>query len=116
MEDSILMTIKGLLGPDSDYDEFDQDILVFINSALATLTQIGLGPSTGFRIKGNQETWSDFLGNAKDLDSVKEYIYMRVKIAFDPPASSAVLSAYQETIKELTWRLNVAVDPYRLDS
>lgn len=116
MEDSILMTIKGLLGPDSDYDAFDQDIMVFINSALATLTQLGLGPSTGFRIKGNQETWSDFLGNANDLDSVKEYIYMRVKIAFDPPASSSVLSAYQETIKELEWRLNVAVDQFRLDS
>lgn len=111
METSILLTIKKLLGPDADYTVFDQDIIVFINSALATLTQLGVGPSDGFRISGTTETWSDFIGEAEDLESLKEYIYMKVRIAFDPPASSSVLSAYQEACKEYEWRLNVAVDP-----
>lgn len=111
MEQSIFNSIKALLGPDADYDVFDQDILIFINSALSTLTQLGIGPANGFRITGDTETWSDLLGDAQDLDSVKQYIFMKVKIAFDPPSSSSVLSAYQESCKELEWRLNVAVDP-----
>lgn len=111
VEASILRTIKGLLGPDDDYDVFDQDIIVFINSAIATLTQAGIGPSEGFRITGPKETWDDLVEGAEDLESVKEYIYMKVKMAFDPPTSSFVMSAYQDTCNELLWRLNVAVDP-----
>lgn len=111
METSILTSIKGLLGPDADYEVFDQDIIIFINSALATLTQLGVGPSNGFRITGATETWSDFIGEAQDLDSVKSYIYMKVKMAFDPPANGSVLNAYEEACKEYEWRLNVAVDP-----
>lgn len=111
MEDSILRSIKGLLGPDDDYDVFDQDIIILINAAFSTLTQLGLGPVGGFRITGYDETWQDFLGDASDLESVKTYIYMKVKMAFDPPTSSFVLSAYQEACKEYEWRLNVAVDP-----
>lgn len=111
MEDSILRSIKGLLGPDDDYNVFDQDIIIFINAAFSTLTQLGLGPSNGFRITGYNETWQDFLGDASDLESVKTYIFMKVKMVFDPPTSSFVLSAYQEACKEYEWRLNVAVDP-----
>ena len=111
MEQSILKSIKALLGPDADYDPFDQDIIIFINAAISTLTQLGIGPSGGFRITGTRETWNDFIGSSVDLESVKEYIYMKVRIAFDPPTSSFVLSAYQDTCKELEWRLNVAVDP-----
>ena len=111
IEESIFKSIKALLGPDADYDVFDSDILIFINGTLATLTQLGIGPSEGYRITGESETWQDFLGNYTDLESVKTYIYLKVKLVFDPPASSAVMSAYQETCKELEWRLNVAVDP-----
>lgn len=111
MENSIFLTIKSLLGPDADYDVFDQDILVFINSAISTLTQIGVGPSTGFRVTGSTETWSDFIGTDSRIDSIKDYIYMKVKIMFDPPTNSSVLSAYQDSCKELEWRLNVAKDP-----
>lgn len=113
VEESIFKSIKSLLGPDADYEVFDSDILIFINGAIATLTQLGIGPSGGFRITGESETWSDFVGNYDDLDSVKTYIYLKVKLVFDPPASSSVMSAYQETCKELEWRLNVAVDPDR---
>ena len=115
IEQSIFKTIKSLLGPDADYEVFDNDILIFINSALATLTQLGIGPSTGFRITGETETWQDLLGDYEDLESVKTYIYMKVKLVFDPPSNSTVLSAYQESCKEFEWRLNVAVDPSRLD-
>lgn len=115
LEQSIFKTIKSMLGPDADYDVFDLDIMVFINAAISTLTQIGIGPSSGFRITGYDQTWNDFLGDYEDIESVKEYIYMKVRIAFDPPTSSTVLNAYQEACKEFEWRLNVAVDP-RVDN
>lgn len=114
LESSIFKTIKALLGPDADYDVFDHDIIIFINSAISTLTQLGIGPASGFRITGPDETWEQLLGDYKDLESVKTYIYMKVKLAFDPPANSTVLGAYQESCKEFEWRLNVAVDPSRL--
>lgn len=111
MEDSILQTIKALLGPDSDYEVFDSDILIFINAALATLNQLGVGPKDGFKITGFDETWDEFIGDSERLDSVKQYIYLKVKLAFDPPSTSYVLTAYENMCKELEWRLNVAVDP-----
>lgn len=111
MEESIFKTIKALLGPDAEYDVFDQDILVFINSAISILCQIGVGPSTGFRVTGETETWGDLLGDSDRIDSVKDYIYMKTKLGFDPPANSSVMSAYNEACKELEWRLNVAADP-----
>lgn len=114
LEASIFRTIKSLLGPDADYDVFDQDIIIFINSAISTLTQLGIGPPNGFRITGPDETWNQFLGDYEDLESVKTYIFMKVKIAFDPPSNSTVLGAYKECCQEFEWRLNVAVDPSRL--
>jgi len=116
MEESIFKTIKSLLGPEAEYDVFDPDILIFINGALATLTQLGIGPAEGFRITGETETWHDLLGDYKDLESVKTYIYMKVRLVFDPPSSSSVMSAYEEMCKELEWRLNVAVDPSRINA
>ena len=113
VEESIFKTIKSLLGPDADYDAFDQDILIFINGTLATLTQLGIGPPEGFRITGETETWSDLLGDYKDLESVKTYIYMKVRLVFDPPSNSSVMNAFEEACKEFEWRLNVAVDPSR---
>lgn len=110
MEDSILLSIKSLLGPDSDYEVFDNDIVLFINSAIATLTQLGVGPSSGFRITGPDESWGDFLGEAEDLESVKSYIYMKTRMAFDPPTSSFVMTSFENACKEYEWRLNVAVD------
>lgn len=111
MEDSILKTIKSMLGPDSDYEAFDTDIIIHINSALATLTQVGIGRAKGFRITGPSETWSDFLGDAEDLDSAKTYVYCKVKMVFDPPTNSSLSTAMKELCQELEWRLNVAVDP-----
>ena len=112
MEESIFESIKALLGPDASYDVFDQDILIHINTAIATLTQLGVGPCGGFVVTGPDETWEEFIGTDKtELNMVRTYIYMKVKIAFDPPTNSSVLTAYQEACREFEWRLNVAVDP-----
>ena len=111
MEQSILNTIKKMLGPDSSYDVFDTDIIIHINSAFSILTQLGVGPKGGFRITGSEETWGDFLGDVIDLESVKNYIYMKVKMIFDPPSNSFVQKALEESCKEIEWRLNVACDP-----
>ena len=116
MEESIFESIKSLLGPDASYDVFDQDILIHINTAISVLTQIGVGPASGFMVTGPDETWQDFIGDDKILQMVKTYIYMKVKMAFDPPANSSVLNAYNEACKEYEWRLNVEVDPFKLDA
>lgn len=111
MDESILNSIKKLLGPDSSYEVFDPDIILHINSVFATLNQLGLGPAEGFEITGPDETWADFIGDVKYLNSVKTYIYIKVRLLFDPPSSSFVLTNLQKTAEELEWRLNVAVDP-----
>lgn len=112
MDESILESIKALLGPDASYDAFDPDIIIHINSALSVLHQLGVGPSGGFAVTGYDETWDDFIGDTSyPLNMVKTYIYMKVRIAFDPPTNPSVLTAFQESCKEYEWRLNVAVDP-----
>ena len=108
---SILDSIKKLLGMSPDYTPFDPDLIILINMALNTLTQIGVGPSSGFKIVTNGETWNDFIGNDPRLESVKTYVFLKVKIVFDPPQSSVVLNCYKEQIQELEWRLNIQVDP-----
>lgn len=109
--ESILTSIKKLLGIDEFCTHFDMDIIIHINSALMILTQLGIGPSGGFAITSNAETWTDFLGANKQIESVKTYVYLKVRSIFDPPQTSSVLEAINNQIKEFEWRLNVAVDP-----
>lgn len=109
---SILTTIKKLLGLEEEYTPFDQDIIVFINSVFLTLKQLGVGPEAGYQIKSSEDKWKDFLEPSPLLDTVKDYIYLKVKILFDPPSSSFVLDAYKSQISELEWRMNVEVDRY----
>lgn len=111
MNDSILLSIKKLLGCEEDYDVFDQDIIMAINSALMVLNQIGVGPSSGFFITSEAETWSDFIGSAINIEGVKTYVYLKARLVFDPPTSSSLEASIKEQIKELEWRLNVMVDP-----
>ena len=108
--DSILTSIKKLLGITEEYEHFDPDIIVHINSAFMILTQLGIGPKNGFSITGNVEKWEDFLPDERMIHSVKSYIHLKVKLMFDPPLSSAVLECHKEQIKELEWRLQVAGD------
>lgn len=111
MSDSILTSIKKLLGITEEYTYFDADILMHINMAFMVLYQLGVGPKTCFMIEDDTAVWSDFLEDATDLAGVKTYIYQKVKLVFDPPQSSAAMEALKQSIAELEWRLNVAVDP-----
>ena len=95
-----------MLGLDENYDAFDQEVMVFINSALLKHMQLGVGPSDGFQINGVSETWVDFLGEKADqLQAAKEFVFFEVRIAFDPPAQNGVLNAWNDKLQELTWRL-----------
>ena len=107
MKDSILTSIKKLLGITEDYINFDTDIIIHINSAFTTLKQLGVGPAKGFRITGKEETWDKFVADEDFLDSVKTYVYLKVKIVFDPPLNSSVMEAFKQEIKEFEWRLNI---------
>jgi len=107
MSDSILESTKKVLGIAADDPSFDADIVMHINSAFATLSQLGIGPATGFMIEDAVATWSDILGVDKNLNAVKTLVYLKVRIVFDPPANSFVLNALQEQIREHEWRLNV---------
>lgn len=109
--ESILDSVKKKLGMDPEImKEFDADIIDAINMALNTLTQFGLGPIEGFVIHDNSATWSDFLGNDKRLNMARSYVYIKVRLLFDPPQSSYAVTALQEQAKEFEFRLNTFVE------
>lgn len=108
--DSILTSIKKLLGIDEEYTQFDSDIIMHINTVFLNLTQLGVGPAEGFLIEDDSATWDDFIGDSNQLQAVKTYVYLKVKLLFDPPLSSSVTESINRIISELEWRLNVAVD------
>lgn len=105
MDDSILDTIKKMLGIDPTVTAFDTDIISLINSAFLSLNQLGIGPEDGYSISGKDETWANYIGDNEKLEAVKSYIYLKVKVTFDPPSSSYVLQQYTQTIQENEWRL-----------
>ena len=108
MNDSILNDVKKLLGIMESYEHFDVDIIIHINTAFSTLTQLGIGPSDGFSITNKTETWADFIGDDYlKFQSVKTYIYLKVRMIFDPPSNSSATEAIKSTISELEWRLNI---------
>lgn len=109
--ESILTSVKKMLGIPEDYEHFDADIIMHINSVFMILTQLGVGPAEGFTIMDEDAIWSDFIQDKKTIESVKSYMYLKVRLLFDPPLSSAVLDSMNRLISELEWRLNVAVDP-----
>lgn len=111
--DSILTSIKKVLGLDEGYEAFDQDIMLHINSAFATLNQLAVGPENSFRIEDKAARWSDFIMGQPNIDSVKTYVYLKVRLLFDPPATSFAINSFQEQIKELEWRLNVVMEVAR---
>lgn len=110
MEDSILISIKKLLGLTSDDTAFDMDIIMHINSVFMILRQLGIGPEEGFRIEDKDATWDDYVDEEDNLEAVRTYIYLKVKLIFDPPLSSAVIEANKQMINELEWRLNNEVE------
>ena len=112
MTDSILNTVKKMLGITEEYTHFDTDIIIHINSVFSILTQLGVGPEEGFTITDESTTWSDFIPDDSQhlLEMVRTYMFMKVKSMFDPPTSSSVADSYNKLISEMEWRLNVAVD------
>lgn len=106
MEESILKSTKKVLGLADNYSVFDEDVLMYINSAFATLTQLGVGPTTGFHILDDTVTWADFYADDARMNSVKSYIYLKVRQLFDPPQTSYLINAMERQITELEWRLN----------
>lgn len=107
MADSILTSTKKILGITEEYTHFDVDIILHINSVFSTLNQLGLGPADGFMIDDKDAVWGDFLEDNLRLNSIKTYMFLKVKLYFDPPTTSFVLTAMQEQARELEWRLNV---------
>ena len=110
MNDSILTSIKKLLGITEEYEHFDQDIIIHINSVFMILNQLGVGPSNGFSITDKTAVWSDFISEGTNLESVKSYIYLKVILLFDPPTTSAVMESMNRMISELEFRLNVSAE------
>lgn len=108
--ESILTSIKKLLGIDDEYTQFDSDLIMHINTVFLNLTQLGVGPSEGFMIEDDAAIWEDFIGDSTQLQAVKTYVYLKVKLLFDPPLSSSVIDSMNRMISELEWRLNVVVD------
>lgn len=107
MIDSILKSIKKPLGLPDDYDAFDEDVLMHINSVFSTLEQLGATPKGGFLVTGETEKWADFLGDIKQAMMVKSYVYLKVRLLFDPPQTSFLLDSIQKQISEYEWRLSV---------
>ena len=105
--ESILTYIKQLLGIDEDETHFDPDVIMHINSTFSTLNDMGVGPDETFSISDKNAVWDDFMEEAPDFNDVKTYIYLKVKMIFDPPSSSSVMDAYKRQIDELEWRLTV---------
>lgn len=109
--ESILDSTKAALGIVPTYDAFDNQLIMYINTAFSTLHQLGVGPDEGFFIEDNTATWTDFLNGKRLLNMVITYVHMSVRLMFDPPANSFVTTAMKEQMKELEWRINVQVDP-----
>lgn len=107
MSDSILTGTKKLLGIEEDYTVFDVDILTHINSVFSTLQQLGIGADETFMITGKEESWSAFIADDKKTNAVKTYMYLRVRLLFDPPVVPSLLASIEKQILELEWRLGV---------
>lgn len=104
---SILTSVKKILGLVEDDESFDLDIVLYINSVFSTLNQLGIGPDEGFIIEDASTTWDAFLGTDYRMNNVKTYVHYRVRLMFDPPQTSFLGESLDRQIKELEWRLNV---------
>lgn len=110
MVDSILTSIKKLLGITEEDTSFDTDIIMFINSAIMALQQLGVGPSTGFCIYSKEDVWEDLLGDSVSLEAAKIYVFLKVRLVFDPPQNSFLVEAIKNQIEELAFRINIQAE------
>lgn len=110
VSESILLSVKKMLGIPPDYEQFDPELVIHINSVFSVLTQLGVGSDEGFSIKDSTATWSDYIPEGLALEDIKTYVYMKVRLIFDPPQSSAAIEAMKQLTSEFEWRINVGVD------
>lgn len=111
MDNSILNTVKKAVGLMPEYDAFDDTLIMHINSVFMILSQVGVGPTKGFRIEDASAEWGDFLSeDYENYESVKSYICMKVRLLFDPPSSSTHMQAIEDLVSELEWRLNIEAE------
>lgn len=113
-DDSILTSVKKALGIPSDYEHFDRDILLHLNTVMSILNQLGVGPEEGFIVEDDSTLWSDLFDGDIDTNKmmyVKSYVCLRVRLLFDPPTSSGAIDAMERQMRELEWRITVTRDP-----
>jgi len=116
MDDSILISIKKMLGITDDNVDFDDALIVNINSVFTILYQLGIGPEGGFKLEDEDTSWDEYMDESDNLESVKSYMYLKVKMLFDPPTNASLTGFYDNMIKELEWRLTVAKESNDLES
>lgn len=108
--DSILTSVKKIIGISEEDESFDTDLIMHINSVLMILNQLGVGPEDGFSITDKSAVWTDVIGDNKLIEATKTFVGLKVRLIFDPPTSSAVLDSINKTISELEWRINIMVE------
>lgn len=113
VSESILNSIKKVLGLDAEYDVFDVDLIMHINSAFSDLHQVGAAPAAGFMIMDETATWSDFIQDKSNVEMVKSYVAIRVKLLFDPPTSAYGIESLQKQADKFEWRLNLLEDVFK---
>lgn len=107
-KNSILTSVKKMLGIAEEYEQFDLDILIHINSVFTTLNQLGVGPEEGYSIESSANSWNEFLGSESRLAMVKSYMYLKVRFLFDPPTIGGLIDATERQIAEMEWRITNA--------
>lgn len=113
---SILTTIKKLLGIDEEDDSFDIDIIVIINSIIPILSQMGIGPPNGFIVSSKDDLWDDYIPDKTiNMEGIKNYIFLKTKLIFDPPTNSSTIESYNKVLNELEWRMMLAVESNNLE-
>ena len=113
LNDSILSSVKKLLNLPEEYTDFDEDIILHINSALDTIQQLGVGPLEHYEIEDKDNLWSEFIGDVKFINFVKTAVWLDVRLVFDPPSTSFQIESFQKRLDQLHWRLRVQADKTR---
>lgn len=113
--ESILDSIKNMLGINEEDTNFDRELIIYINGALMIMSQLGVG-TDGYLISGRDDTWEDFMGDREDLELVKSAVYLRVRLIFDPPQNSFLVDAINKQIVEYDWRIEINHKPAEVEN
>lgn len=114
IDESILLTVKKLIGVPQDYNVFDVDLITHINTTFDALNQMGLGPDEGFSISDESTTWSEYTTYGKEFNMVRSYMALKVRTLFDPPSNASLFTVFDGQLKEYEWRLLIFADELRI--